>query len=103
VTRGPLGSAVVDATGLAVGEYLLPTFDYSFVRVVDDDGALVPTSHFDRRPVIHHTGTATRYVVDYNFEPERLAVVAATVVFLISLLFVCQWRRIPRQPPRPSN
>ena len=88
LTRGPLGATVIDARRLKAGEYLLPTFDYSFVQVIDADGYLVPTYNFDRRPVIRHAESNTAYTVAYNFDPERLALIAGVALFAVSMLIM---------------
>ena len=85
-TRGAMGQIQIEASDLEDGLYLVPTFDYAFVRVADSDGSLVPTSHFNRQPVIEHTGSSTAYTVSYDFQPELLAVLAGVLIFLVSAL-----------------
>jgi hypothetical protein len=96
-TRGPMGQIHIDASELKDGHYLLPTFDYGFVRVIDSDGLAVPTYHFDRRPVIEHTGSSTSYTVSYDFQPELLALLAGVMIFLVSALVMRLWCQSARQ------
>jgi hypothetical protein len=86
VTRYPLGTTVIDASALPAGPYLLPTFNYPFVRIVDSAGKPVPTYEFDRRPAIDHTGAAQAYTITYDFTPERNAVMAGLIGFLVYVL-----------------
>jgi len=101
-TRGPMGQLQIDASELKDGHYMMPTFDYGFVQITDSEGVLVPKSHFNRQPVIEHTGSSTSYTVSYNFQPELLALLAGVVIFLASALVMRLWRpvtgRIARQP-----
>jgi hypothetical protein len=91
-TRAALGQVTIDARKLSTGPYLLPTFDYGFVRVVDAAGSPVPTSHFNRRPMIWHAGSLTSYTVSYDFQPERLALTTGVILFLLSALVMRLWR-----------
>jgi hypothetical protein len=94
LTRRPLGGVLIDARKLKTGEYLLPTFDYSFVRVTDADGAPVATHTFDRRPVIQHDESIRSYTVIYDFKPEGLALLAGAVLFGISIVIMRSRRLI---------
>lgn len=98
-TRGAMGRIEIDASTLRAGDYLLPTFDYGFVRVTDSDGSPVPTYHFDRRPVIEHTRSATSYTVRYDFQPELLALLAGLTIFLVAALLMRLWSRRDRRSP----
>lgn len=82
VNRGP-GSHWIDARELDAGEYLLPILSYSFARVYDASGAVVPTHSFDRQAVLVHDGFSSEYRAIYDFTPEVTAMVAGIVVVLI--------------------
>jgi hypothetical protein len=88
LTWRPLGGASIDARALPPGPYLLPTYDYGFVRVVDATGAPVRTAHFDRRPVLWHDGRSPIYSVSYDFSPERLAIASGLLIFLVTALVI---------------
>ncbi len=103
LTRRPLGGVLIDARDLGAGDYLLPTFDYSFVQVFDADGSPVPTYNFDRRPVLRHTGSTTSYTVAYNFDPERLALLSGALVFIVSALIMRMRRSTTGRPPARST
>lgn len=83
--RGAYGTITIDAAGLPVGTYLLPTYDYGFVRVTDRAGQIVERSHFDARPVIAHNGVTDQYTIWYDLGIERLALIAA---ILLSVVYV---------------
>jgi hypothetical protein len=99
VTRRPLGTVLVDAKKLEAGDYLLPTLDYSIVRVTNSAGAAVPTYEFGRRPVIRHSGKSTTYTVSYDFGPERQALVTGGVLYAIAATVM--WRGTRRGRNRP--
>jgi hypothetical protein len=101
-TRGALGTVVIDAGDLPAGSYVLPTYDYPFVRVRDAAGALIPTYQFDRRPAIEHPGTPETYTVAYEFDPERLAVITGCVLLLLSAIAIQTWNRT-RFPVRQAR
>ena len=86
--RCTLGQVIVDARNLRDGPYLLPTFDYTFVRVTDSSGSSVPTSHFNRQTTIWHDGSSTSYTVTYDFQPERLAILTGMALFVVSILLI---------------
>jgi hypothetical protein len=88
LTWRPLGGSSIDARALPPGPYLLPTFDYGFVRVVDASGAPVTTAHFDRRPVLWHDGRSLTYSVSYDFSLEGLAVASGLLIFLVAALIM---------------
>ena len=67
--RGAHGTVTVDARGLPPGQYLLPTFHYTFVRVRASDGSEIPTYQVDRRTTIQHDGNVDAYTVSYALEP----------------------------------
>src|SRR6185295_16585820 len=91
-------SVAIDASNLEPGDYLLPTYDYPFVRVTDATGAAVPTTHFDRRPVIRHTGASVSYAQRYDFTPEILAIVAGLALLMASTFAVLLWPLRHRLP-----
>lgn len=84
--RLALGRSTIDGRGLAPGHYLLPTFDYAFVRVTAADGTPVPTYSFDGRPVVRHVGGEATYTVWYDFRPELLALAAGLATFALYAL-----------------
>jgi hypothetical protein len=77
-TRLAFGGATIDASSLKDDYYLMPAYDYTFVRVTDENGALVRTSSLDRRVVVEHTDT-----IAYDLQPEMLALSAGAVLFLL--------------------
>lgn len=79
--RSAFGTTVIDTRDLPAGHYLLPTLDYTFVRLTAADGSSVPTYHFDRRSAFRHSGGSS-YTVGYDLTPERLALGAGAAVFV---------------------
>jgi hypothetical protein len=77
---------------LSAGHYLLPTFDYSFVRVTDHLGRSVARYRVSGRPAIRHTAAGQQYYVSYALEPE----VAALALGLLLTLAV-----VPLTSPTP--
>jgi hypothetical protein len=92
LSRGTFGQWTVRMTDEPAGDYLLPTFDYPFVKVKTDAGAEVPTYQFDRRPVIRFDGVARTYSLSYDLRRE-LAIFGAWVLVMAGLLAVWVYRR----------
>ena len=74
LTRGAFGQWTLHTAGLPRGDYLLPTFDYSFVRVLDERGQPVPSYQFDTRPVIRLDGADHTLNVGYDLRPELIVI-----------------------------
>jgi hypothetical protein len=70
ISRGAFGQWTLRASGLPPGDYLLPSFDYSFLRAFDAAGAAVPLYQFDRRSVIRLDGHSPTYSVSYDLSEE---------------------------------
>lgn len=79
--RGPLGQLTIHMTNQPSGDYLVPTFDYPFVRIARQDGAEVPEYQFDRQPVIRFDGKPETYSVVYDLSAE-------TTVFTVGVYVV---------------
>ena len=91
--RGPFGQWRVHASSLPPGDYVLPTFDYPFVRVTSDSGMEMPIYQFDSRPVIRHDGAAHTYSVWYDLSPELAILAAWGAIAGVALLAVWVYRR----------
>ena len=103
LTRGPFGQWTIHLSGVAAGDYVLPTFDYSFVTITADDGSSVPSYEFDSRPVIRFDRTERTYKVGYDLRPEievfGVWVIATIGVFGI-VTFARWWHTSLRRQPR---
>ena len=97
--RSAFGKVRIDARGLPPGHYLLPTFEYGFVRVTGEDGRPIPRYLFEGRPVIRHSGSEASYTVGYALEPEALALALGLGLFGI---YACARRRDALRP-RPAH
>jgi hypothetical protein len=91
-TRLGMGTSVIDARALPPGHYLLPTFDYGFVRIADADGASIPSYQFGGRTAIRHDGSVDRYTVSYDLSLSVLAVLAGlTLAILFAVARDLDW------------
>lgn len=79
-TRAGFGTVRIDGRALPRGHYVLPTFNYAFLRLTASDGSDVPTYDFDRRPAFRHTGDRS-YTMSYDLRPELLALAAGLAIF----------------------
>ena len=79
--RGPFGQMTIQLTSQPPGDYLVPTFDYPFVRITRQDGVEVPEYQFDRQPTIRFDGRPQTYLVGYDLSAE-------TTVFTLWLYVV---------------
>ena len=71
----------IQLTSQPPGDYLVPTFDYPFVRITRQDGVEVPEYQFDRQPTIRFDGRPQTYLVGYDLSAE-------TTVFTLWLYVV---------------
>ena len=95
--RAAHGSITLDSRDLPPGDYLLPTFDYRFVRVRAADGAPISTSLFAARPVVRHDGNVPAYTITYALELPALAILAGLVLFGV---YAAAERRVAQRRPR---
>ena len=70
LSRGPFGQWTIRTTGTPAGDYVLPTFDYPFVQVSDQNGTHPPMYQFDSRLVVRLDGQPHTYSITYDLRRE---------------------------------
>lgn len=93
LSRAPFGQWTIRLTDEPPGDYLLPTFDYPFVRVTNEQGEEVAAYQFDRRPVIRFDGVAQTYSVRFDLSLE-LAIATAWAGAAVVLVAILVLRRV---------
>jgi hypothetical protein len=99
LSRGPFGQWTIRASNVTSGDYMLPTFDYPFVQVTDQNSSPVPTYQFNSHLVVRTDGQPHTYFVSYDLRRELKVLAAwAGLLALVPISYILlRWRLRERQ------